>query len=149
MSMVLSFTRVTPEELDRAIADPEWAEGYLCDPDLPFCDLDKAWAGIQFLLDAAEVNVDLYDDGLPIDADCTLLGWDGGMVADAARALSATPFEELAGHYDPRKMTEAQIYPWVWREDVPDYLRHFHRELVAFFQAAAASGDAAIRSFSF
>ncbi|WP_433179794.1 YfbM family protein [Actinoallomurus sp. CA-150999] len=148
MSMVLSFTRVTSEELDRAIADPEWAEDYLFDESLPSCYLDKAWAGIQFLLDAAEVDVDLYEDGHLIDEGCTLFGWDDDMVADTARALGATPFEALAGHYDPKKMTEEDVYPRVWNDDSLDYLEYHHRALVEFFHTTAASGGAAIRSFS-
>ena len=42
MSMILEFTRVTPEELDQAIADPEWAEEYLQDEGLPGGHLEKA-----------------------------------------------------------------------------------------------------------
>ncbi|MEU5721611.1 DUF1877 family protein [Micromonospora sp. NPDC047738] len=151
MGMTLWFTRVTPRELDRAIADPEWAAEYLDGENLPICYLEKSWAGIQFLLDAAEVGVDLYEDGFLIDQECTLLGWDDGMVADAARALSATPFEALAGHYDPAKLSAEEIYPHrrVWDDDDLDYLRDHHEELVRFFVATAASGSAAIRSFSF
>jgi hypothetical protein len=150
MSCVLSFTRVTPEELDRAFADPEWAaEHVIEDEDRPGCYLDKAWAGIQFLLDAAGVDVDLYEDGDVVDEECILLAWNAGMVANAARALSATPFEVLARHFDPRRMTERNVYPSVWNDDDLDYLRHYHARLVEFFAATAASGDAAIRDFNF
>ncbi|MGK5674067.1 DUF1877 family protein [Micromonospora sp. URMC 106] len=150
MGSVLSFIRVTPEELDRAMADPEWAmERVVDDEDRPDCYLDKAWAGIQFLLDAAGVRVDLYEDGDVIDEECTLLAWDAGMVADAARALSAAPFEVLARHFDPERMTERKVYPQLWDDDDLDYLEHHHAELVEFFAATAASGDAAIRYFNF
>ncbi|MGW0431364.1 DUF1877 family protein [Micromonospora sp. NPDC003197] len=108
--MYLSFTRVTPEELDRAVADPEWAEKNVFDGNLQYCSLDKSWAGIQFLLDEAEVDVDVYEDGCFIDDACTLFGWD---------------------------------------VDNVDWLRHYHQELVEFFEATAASGGAMIRSFSF
>lgn len=149
MSMVLSFTRVTTEELDRAIADPEWASGKLSDEDLPYVDLDKAWAGIQFLLDAAEVDVELYEDGDLIDEDCTLLGWDRELVAKAARELGAAPFAALAAHYDAAAMTEQDVYPRVWNDNSLDYLSHFYEQLVEFFAATAANGGAAIRTFSF
>ncbi|SCE88826.1 protein of unknown function (DUF1877) [Micromonospora viridifaciens] len=151
MGMTQWFTRVSPEELDRAIADPEWAKEYLLDEGLPSCYLEKAWAGIQFLLDAAEVNVDLYEDGHLIDKECIHLGWDEGMIADAARELSATPFAALAGHYDPEKMGAEEVYPYrgFWDENGLDWLRDHHEELVRFFEATAASGGAAIRSFSF
>jgi len=146
---------VTPQELDRAIADPDWAKEYLLDEDLPSCSLEKSWAGIQFLLDAAEVDVDVYEDGSCFITNggdgLSLLGWDDGLVANTARALSATPFEALAGHYDPAKMSEEEIYPFrrVWDDGDLDYLRDYHQELAMFFEATAASGGAAIRSFSF
>jgi hypothetical protein len=150
MGSVLSFTRVTSEELDRAFADPEWAvEQVVDDEDRPGCHLGKAWAGIQFLLDAAGVRVDLYEDGDVVDDETTLLGWHADMVADAARALSATPFEALAGHFDPGRMTEEKVYPGLWDDDDLDNLGRYHAELVEFFVATAASGDAAIRDFNF
>ncbi|MCW3841402.1 YfbM family protein [Micromonospora yasonensis] len=149
--MTLGFTRVTQEQLDRAYTDPDWAEKYLRDEDLPGCYLEKAWAGIQFLLDAAGVSIDLYEDGCLIDKECIHLGWHAGMVADAARDLSATPFEALAAHFDPAKMSAEEIYPYrrCWDDDDLDYLREQYVELVEFFVATAASGGAAIRTFSF
>ncbi|MEU4639270.1 YfbM family protein [Micromonospora sp. NPDC023814] len=150
MGSVLSFTRVTSEELDRAFADPEWAaEHVVDDEDRPVCCLDKAWAGLQFLLDGAEVGVDLYENGDVIDEECTLFGWDDGRVAEAARALSATPFEALARHFDPKGMSEARVYPGLWDDDDLDRLERHHAELVEFFVATAASGGAAIRDFNF
>ncbi len=151
MSMVITFFQVTPEQLDKAFADPERAEEYLAehDEELESCYLDKAWDGIRFLLSAAEVWIDLYEDGDPIDEECILLGWDAEMVADAAQKLNATPFEKLAEHYDPEKMNERKTYPHVWGDDDLDYLRSYHEDLVKFFTAAAASGSAAIRDFNF
>ncbi|MBB5960601.1 hypothetical protein FHS29_007229 [Saccharothrix tamanrassetensis] len=151
MGMTLSFTRVTPAELDRAFEDPEWAREHLDDEELPYCFLEKSWAGIQFLLDAAEVRVDVYEDGDAIDEECTLFGWSDSMVAEAAKALSATPFEVLAGYYDPRKLSEKDVYPMkhLWDADDIDYLRYNYQDLVAFFEETAASGNAAIRHFSF
>lgn len=150
MGSVLSFTRVTPEELDRAFADPEWAaEHVVDDEDRAGCCLDRAWAGLQFLLDAAEVRVDLYEDGAAIDDECTLLGWDDDLVAGAAHALSATPFEVLARHFDPGRMSETRVYPGLWDDDDLGRLERHHAELVEFFVTTAASGDAVIRDFNF
>ncbi|SCL64249.1 protein of unknown function [Micromonospora citrea] len=150
MGSVLSFTRVTPEELTRAMADPEWAmEHVVDDEDRPGCFLEKAWAGIQFLLDEAEVRVDLYEDGDAIDEECLLFAWDDALVAHAAKALSAAPFEALARHYDPKRMIERNVYPTVWGDDDLGYLEFHHAGLVEFFVATAAAGDAAIRDFNF
>ncbi|QQQ73895.1 DUF1877 family protein [Saccharothrix sp. 6-C] len=151
MGMTLSFTRVTPGELDRAFGDPGWALERLDDEGLPYCFLEKSWAGIQFLLDAADVRVDVYEDGDAIDEECTLFGWSDGMVAEAAKALGATPFEVLAGHYDPRKLSEEEVYPMrhLWDDGDIDYLRQNYGDLVVFLEETAAAGGAAIRHFSF
>jgi hypothetical protein len=151
MGSVLSFTRVTTEELDRAFDDPEWAEELLDDEDRPGCYLDKAWAGLDFLLGEAYVHVELYEDGSGvIDEDVTLFGWDAELVAETARTLSATPFEVLAGHFDPAKMNEREVYPRFWHgDDDLDYLESYYQSLVVFFAETAAAGGAAIRSFSF
>jgi hypothetical protein len=151
--MVMSFYRVTPEELDRAIADPGWARERIADADLtgePDGYLDKACGGIQFLLDAAEVPVDLRIDGEPIRDDGSLSGWSAAEVVFAAESLRATSFEELARHYDPVLMAKEDIYPSIWDEDgrALDYLRAHYTTLVRFFEVVAASGSAAIMSFS-
>jgi hypothetical protein len=153
MGMVVSFTRVTPEELDRAMDDAEWAEEHLWDLDRePDGYLDKAWDGIQFLLNAAEVPIDLRMDGDFIGEDGCLAGWTVGDVENAARHLRATPFEQLARHFDPARMTQRDIYPaviWERDDDALDYLREHYEILVKFFDAAAASGSAAIMNFSY
>ncbi|MCG8926964.1 YfbM family protein [Lentzea sp. CC55] len=151
MSMTLSFTRVTPEELDRAFEDPESAEEFLEDESRPYCFLEKAWAGIGFLLRAAGVDVDLYEDGDPIDDEATRFGWSEQMIAEAADALGATPVEVLVSHYDPAKLSAEEVYPMrhLWDADDLDYLRDHYVDLVRFFQETAAVGGAAIRDFSF
>lgn len=151
MGMTLSFTRVTPEELDRAFEDPEWAAEQVDDEERPNCFLEKSWAGIQFLLTAADVDVDLYEDGDPIDEECTLLGWGQRKVAKTAELLAAVPFEVLEGHYDPEALSKEGVYPMrhLWSAEDVEYLRENYAELVEFFAQAAASGGAAIRDFSF
>ena len=151
MGMTLSFTRVTPRELDRAFEDEEWAWEVVDDEDRPYCFLEKSWAGIQFLLDAAGVDVDVYEDGDAIDDEAILFGWAESKVAATAKALGATPFEVLAGFYDPRKLSERGVYPMrhLWDDDDIGYLRDHYRDLVVFFEETAASGAAAIRNFSF
>ncbi len=123
----------------------------LDDEELPYCFLEKSWAGIRFLLDEAGVGVDVYEDGDPIDEECVLFGWSADLVAASAEALGATPFEALEVHYDPRKLSEADVYPMrhMWDADDIGYLRDNYRDLVAFFRKTAASGGAAIRNFSF
>ncbi|MEU4766337.1 DUF1877 family protein [Actinosynnema sp. NPDC023794] len=151
MSTTLAFTQVTPGQLDRAIKDPEWALEHLQDEDLPCYSLEKSWAGIQFLLDAAEVRIELHEDGFIIDTEGVLSGWSDSMVAEAATTLGATPFEVLAGNYDPRRLSEQEVYPWrqFWDDDGIDDLRDDYADLVEFFAETAASGGALIRVISF
>ncbi|MER5266091.1 DUF1877 family protein [Actinosynnema sp. NPDC002837] len=150
MSTTLAFTRVSPAELDRAIEDPEWALEHL-EEDLPYYSLEKSWAGIQFLLDAAGVAIELNEDGFVIDEESTLSGWTDHMVAEAATTLRATPFEVLATHYDPRELSAQEVYPWrrFWDDDGIDNLRDDYVDLVEFFEETAASGGALIREISF
>lgn|SRR2546429_993384 len=154
MSMVISFTRVTPEALDKAVDDPEWAEEHLDELDLtdePDGYLDKAWDGIQFLLNAADVPVDIREGGDFIDEDGNFFAWTAGDIERAAQHLRATPFEQLARHFDPARMTELDVYPGIWErdDDALDYLKAHYEVLVRFFDAAAASGSAAIMCFSY
>ncbi|MEV5592644.1 DUF1877 family protein [Streptomyces sp. NPDC052496] len=60
-------------------------------------ELDKAWAGLQFLLDAEGVSIELMMDGFPIGED-GLSGWSVEEVREAAERLGVVPFERLAAH---------------------------------------------------
>nr|BFE50501.1 hypothetical protein GCM10017745_39280 [Saccharothrix mutabilis subsp. capreolus] len=151
MGMTLSFTRVTPDELAQAFEDPEWALEQVDDEERPDCFLEKAWAGIQHLLNSADVYVELYEDGDPIDEEATLMAWDAAMVAATAKRLSETPFSVLEPHCTPENLNEGKVYPMgtMWDADDLDYLRDHYPALVTFFAETAAAGDAAIRHFSF
>ncbi|MCX5208526.1 YfbM family protein [Kitasatospora sp. NBC_00240] len=156
MGMYVSFTRMTPAQLEQAAHDPDWAAEYL---DAYYgdggpCDLsgglDKAWAGLQFLLDAAEVPVEFLMDGFPIRDDGTLFGWSAEDVRELAKELRAVPFERLAAHYDPARMAAEGVYPNVWEfrpEEELDHLRGSYESLVGFLDSAAASGSAAVMTF--
>ncbi|GGX25681.1 hypothetical protein GCM10010341_53710 [Streptomyces noursei] len=157
MGMVISFTCVTPEELDRAEEDPEWARDLLWKidelrPDNPEAYLDKAWAGLEFLFGEADEPLEFLMDGNPIDDEGSLFTWDVESVRDTARRLRALPWERLATHYDPVRMTEEEVYPNIWDpedEDEPEYLKGAYETLVSFFEATARSTSAALMSFSF
>ncbi|SDM74099.1 DUF1877 family protein [Allokutzneria albata] len=151
MGMVLSFVRVTPKQLDQALEDPELAEELAEDEDAASCYLDKAWAGIQFLLDEAEVLVDIYEDGEALDEEATLFGWDPDQVAYAAEAFAEMPADKLAEFFDPKKMSEQEVYPQrhLWGADDRDYLVENYRQLAEFFKESTAKGAGLIRAFSF
>ncbi|MEU9115769.1 DUF1877 family protein [Streptomyces sp. NPDC048483] len=126
MGMVISFTRVTPEELDRAEKDTEWAREFLREvdelrPDDPDGYLDKAWAGLEFLLEEADEPLEFLMDGYPIDDKGTLFGWSVEDVQDMAKTLRALPWERLVTHDDPVRMDEEEVYP---RSGIPRMTAH-------------------------
>jgi Domain of unknown function (DUF1877) len=160
--MVGAYARVTQDELDRALGDPDWASGYLGDleeSDYPgeepegsrrTFDVDKAWNGIGFLLNAAGGGpVDVVTGGAPLSADDLGYGparfLTPAQVGEGARHLGAMRWEQLAGHFDPARMSAEDIYPEIWGDGhALDYLRSNYEGLVRFFSAAAAAGDAVI-----
>ncbi|MFJ9847984.1 YfbM family protein [Streptomyces sp. NPDC101150] len=157
MGMVISFTRVTPEELNRAEKDHEWASEFLWKvdelrPDNPEAYLDKAWAGLEFLLGAADASIEFLMDGYQIDDDGTLFSWGVEHVQGVAKRLRALPWERLATHYDPVRMTEEGVYPNVWDpedEGELEYLKGAYETLVSFFDATARLESGALMNFSF
>jgi hypothetical protein len=167
------FTQLAPDELDQALTymDRQWErQGGPTDrpdqheePDAfgewmerldetarPTAHLHKYWGGIQFLLDAARIPIDVYDNGFYLDSDGTC-AWTHEEVARAAELLRATPFDRLAGEFDPRRLIDENVYPVAFwdREGTLETLRGIYEELVAFFEATAGSGAAAIKRSSF
>jgi hypothetical protein len=151
MGMVMSFTQVTPDDLRLAMENPERIDqllDHLNEAGAPQVDLDKAWDGIAFLLSAARTRLPLPSMGdQMLDPDRGCVAWFAETVERVAQRLRATPFDQLAPHFDPRRMTERDVYPssiWERDDDALDYLRVHYVKLVGFFDAAARSGAAAI-----
>ncbi|MFF7188232.1 YfbM family protein [Streptomyces sp. NPDC008222] len=159
MSVSIGFISATREELDRAEREPSWAKAYVhelyaCDPmpDRPYGGPGKAWAGLQFLLDETQVDIEFLMDGSQILQEGTLFGWSAEQIQSVARRLRATPWEQLAAHYAPERMTVEEVYPNMWRFDAEgelEWLERSYEELVAFFAGAAERGHGAFMSFSF
>ena len=159
MSVSIAFMSATREELDRADREPSWGREYVYElyasdpmPDRPHGGPGKAWAGLQFLLDEAEVNIEFLMDGSPILRDGTLFGWSAEQIESVARLLRATPWKRLAAHYAPERMTIEEVYPNTWQFDAEgelDWLERSYEELVAFFGEAAERGYGAFMGFSF
>jgi hypothetical protein len=157
----VSFISATTEELDRAERDPDWADEHVYelyadddfpDPDRPYGGPDKAWAGLQFLLDETDVELEFLMDGFPVLEGGTLFTWSAEQVESVARQLRATPWERLAVHYDPERMTKEEVYPNTWRFDPEGdlgWLESAYEDLVAFFTGAAERGCGAFMNFSF
>ncbi|HEX6685456.1 MAG TPA: YfbM family protein [Candidatus Limnocylindrales bacterium] len=170
MSMIGQYARLTPDELKRAIDDPEWAQDHidsiqdaLDDADVYEDDWDgsdeppgraklystgKSWNLLEFLLGRASfpVNVIYGDHVLDPEQD-----WGYGpasyltpdRVRYASNALAALPFSQLAPGVTVAELKAARIYPDVWDElDAVEWGGGYYERLTAFFGAAADSGDA-------
>jgi hypothetical protein len=118
MGVSIGFISATTEELDRAEKDPSWADEYVYElyagndfPNRPHGGPDKAWAGLQFLIDETDVDLEFLMDGFQILEDGTLFGWSPEQIESVARYLRATPWERLAAHYAPERMTVEEVYP--------------------------------------
>jgi len=156
MGMYGTFQRVTPAELARAIADPRAtfkafdprAEGEAADR---LFHLDKAWHGVQYLLDSAGVDLDAvfyanvfdgFGDDLPMGSYLR-----PGEVAAAAEVLSAVPPEALAAQYDADALQEADVYPGIWAREGDAgcaWLTSHYEGLDQYLSAAAKDGDAVL-----
>jgi Domain of unknown function (DUF1877) len=88
----------------------------------PYLYLDKSIEGIQYLLDAAGVPVDLAPmemPGEPIDVGDPrsfqdYFGLDADLVKHIAENLRVNSFDVLAPHFDSEQMNRAGVYPESW-----------------------------------
>lgn len=151
--MYMGLMKVTAAELERAFEDPGWAEELTEREERleaePNGDLEKAWAGIEYLLDKAGYGLELDMEGGRIHhEDMRFLdGWDPELVREVDRRLRELPWERLAEHYDAEAMLEADIYPGIWDDGGDRYLEGYYEGMREFFKDAAASGAGAIVSF--
>ncbi|MGW5455613.1 YfbM family protein [Nocardia sp. NPDC003979] len=153
MGAVMSFRRVSTAELEMAMRHKDIAEeflaGYEPSADDPSGYLDKAWGGLNYLLEAAGTGVDLFFTPTPLPIG-EYNGWTAEEVARTAETLSKTPFSKLAEHYNGVRMVEAQVYPNIWgdtRNDGLGYLREYYTKLVAVFQHAAEHDAGLLQHF--
>jgi hypothetical protein len=139
VSMNGEYLCVTPDELARALKDPDWALELAKDVRDAEEELDltpgegrhlsthKAWQAIAFILGRAGFPVDIvYGEGR--FADDEDFDWGYGppryltpeWVQVADQALAATSFDALAAGVTPAVLAQANIYPQIW--DEPDSL---------------------------
>lgn len=114
-------------------------------------DLDKAWHGIHYLLTGTAWEGDSPRNFLVLggtevgDIDVgygRARAFDSQAVKEISRSLAAIDREELHRRYDPVRMTELEIYPGIWDEDVEEeetigYCLEYFDELKEFIARTA------------
>jgi hypothetical protein len=159
MSMSGCFAAVDVATLKRLRDDPGLIEDVLFPDDGDaepehYVEVDKAWHGIHYLL---------CGDADPTDAPpswAVLGGEEFGddmgygparfLTPDQVRRIAESLPDEtaFASRYDPKAMTQAEIYPdIIWERDGQEsleFLIAYFRPLLAFYRDAAARGDAVL-----
>ena len=156
MSMIGNYLKLSAEQLNELLQDPDSAET-LAYPDdeedaTDALDIDKSWHLIHFLLtgkawggDGPLADAVLGGDELP-DTDAgygpfrVLAPED---VKATATALAGVSSESLWERFNAKKAEAAEIYPVPWNggADDRDYVLHNFEALKTYFQEAAASGS--------
>lgn len=154
MGIDVSYRRITPEQLDEAIADCEVANGLAAAPardeydkapaDARMLFIGKTWDAIRYLLELADGPTGMVD-GEPTRAEVaeSMYRLDGEQVRRVAGWLAAVSFDELIGSADPSDPDRRHIYKIDL--DCPGdvtSVRVCYESLALFFAAAARHGDA-------
>ncbi|KAF0836527.1 DUF1877 family protein [Nocardia caishijiensis] len=151
MGPVLAFHRISDADAARITADAEAALDLIDRLDHtgePNGDIDKAWDGLRYLLEAANIDLDLFGDLDPWAGDGATRIWSAAEIAAAARILTATPYSVLEKHFDPAAMDDDDIYPAIWDTDFcRDFLRENYDALREFFVFAAERDSQAVVLF--
>jgi hypothetical protein len=168
--MIGEYLRITADELDRAVSDPDWALQFADDltdaldlaqdagdewdgADLALAkqrrfSTYKAWDAIRFLLARVDfpVNVVLGEGTFAEDTDwgyapARYLSVERVQVA--ATALAGMTFDDLVRGVAVADLAAADVYPQGWDEpDALDWVRGYYESLVGFFASAAAGRQA-------
>lgn len=154
MGVTVSFAKLSSAELAQVIDGPEQVSDILWRPsadDGRSGSVDKAIDGIQFLLCAAGVTINLAPQQMPGEPIPTqdgevYFGLTADEVATVAAQLAATPFDTLAPHFSPERMNQEGVQPIPWAADDLDYLDEHYQILVSFFLDASQGGSAALMS---
>ncbi|MEV5758390.1 YfbM family protein [Streptomyces tendae] len=162
MSMNGEYLRVTPEELTRALKDPEWALGLAEEiqdaqednettpAEARHFTTHKTWHLLDFLLKRSVFPVDIVHGEEPF-AETDDWGYGppryvtAGRVRLAADTLTQMTYDQLVQGVDHSELAAAEIYPQIW--DSPTSLgwaRDLFTPLTEFFHAAASDGHAMV-----
>jgi hypothetical protein len=158
--MIGNLLRVSKTELEDYLKDSSLLEDKIYDDETVnenLVDIDKSWDGIIFLLTGqslatAEHNlVRVLFSGQLIDEEQDL-GYGPAhyltpeQVAELNNEISKITIADLKQKFNPKKMTEQEVYPTIWDEgdDAFDYIADGFSTLQNVFADATKNGDAII-----
>ncbi|MEV4656588.1 DUF1877 family protein [Micromonospora sp. NPDC049301] len=167
-----NWLRVSPDDLELARTDLGWAYKIAMagrdDNSGRWTATDKAWNGLDFLLDrlgfgiplvlGAQSFVELPDVEPDSEEMFDFLedledDWGYGppsyltpvQVAAAASRLAALTEDDLIRGVDPQELNRAEVYPGTWeRPGELAWVTHYLPDVRSFFAAAAKDGEAVI-----
>jgi hypothetical protein len=163
MGMIASLLRVTTTELETYLENSTLLEErvYSDDAHNDLClnDVDKAWDAIIFLFTGQNIQnadhqlVQVLFSGQIIDKEQDL-GYGPAhyltpeQVKDLNAIISTITTEELQQKYDPKKMTEIDVYPSIWDDDAFDYVNSHFKRLQQIYSDADKNNQAIITFLS-
>ncbi len=160
MSMIANLLRVTKTELESYLNDSSLLEAAIYNDEVEnpkLVDLDKSWDGILFLLTGQNVAhtdhplAKVLFSGQLIDEEQDL-GYGPAhyltpeQVVELNDQIVNISVAALKAKYDPKKMTEIEVYPTIWDEgdESFDYLAEYFVNLQQAYAEATKNGEGMI-----
>ena len=159
--MIGNLLRVTRTELDEYLKDSSLLESRIYDEesddtDPNLVDIDKAWAGIIFLLTGQNFDNATHPLSKVLFSEQFIdeeqdLGYGPAQyltpeqVKELNDQISKISIEELSKKYDAKKMIELEVYPNVWEnEEEVSYLTDYFETIQEVYAEASKNGEAII-----
>lgn len=160
MSMIGNLLRVTKTELEDYLKDSSLLEDNIYNDETEnekLVDIDKSWDGVLFLLTGQNIVSNNHPlmkvlfSGQLIDEEQDL-GYGPAhyltpeQVVELNSEISKISIADLKQKFDPKKMTELEVYPTIWDEgdEAFDYVADGFSTIQNVFADATKNGEAII-----
>ncbi|MEU8819592.1 YfbM family protein [Actinoplanes sp. NPDC048796] len=151
--MIFVGRRLPNDEVEAVLDDPEAIDALLYGDGPGQIDLDKSWHALHFLLTGT--TWDITEGAGSALLGGTVVGDDNGYgpprllrpaeVRAVADALTPITPDILRARWNPKALSEAEIYPDAWDPtDFGHYLEPNFTTLRDFYRAAAAENQAVL-----
>ncbi|OYD45150.1 hypothetical protein CHU00_12945 [Sphingobacterium cellulitidis] len=160
MEMYCTLRRVSQEKLDSYIQDNHLLlEDFFSNEfrEVPQLDIDKSWAGIQYLLEKVSEQQDSGLNLAEIISGNSSIHKIGDSYEERVRylvpkdvkvlneELKTLKSEQLRTHFNSKAMLELAIYPGIWQDEHSfAYLSEYFTKLQSFYQHASWANEAVV-----